>query len=103
MPRNLEVAEVNRHSITLEWQPPRNDGGTPVLSYVVERRPGHSSRFVRVANVLDTWYRDTGIYGDSDYEYRVIAENETGPGQPCKPVGPVVAKDPFGTYYFVSL
>ena len=41
-------------------------------------------------------YRDTGVFGDSDYEYRVLAENETGAGQACKPFGPVIAKDPFG-------
>jgi len=97
-PKNLEITEVTNSDITIEWQAPRNDGGAPVLSYVVERRQGFSSRFLRIdrGTVLDTYYRDTHVYEDCDYEYRVSAENEAGVGAASKPVGPVTVKDPYG-------
>ena len=46
--------------------------------------------------VLDNYYRDTTVFEDLDYEYRVAAENDAGQGNWCQPVGPIVARDPFG-------
>ena len=97
-PRNLEVTDVNKHAITLEWMSPRNDGGAQILGYVVERRQGRNARFVHVSRGLvpDTYFRDTKVFEDCEYEYRIAAENEAGVGQYTNPVGPIVAKDPFG-------
>ena len=97
-PRGLECVETSGRAITIEWQAPDSDGGAPIRGYLVERRQGFSSRFINVSRglVLDRWYRDNNVYEGSDYEYRVIAENEAGQGNPSKPVGPVVAKEPFG-------
>ena len=61
-PRNLEVMEVTHNSITVEWQPPRNDGGARVTGYILERRQGFSSRFSQVDGIIhDTFFRDNQV------------------------------------------
>ena len=98
VPRNLQAVEVSRSAVTLEWEAPSSDGGSPVRGYIVERRQGFSSRFMRISRglVLDHYYRDTTVFEDLDYEYRIAAENDTGRGNWCQPVGPIVARDLFG-------
>ncbi len=97
-PRGLDAVETSRRHITIEWNEPRNDGGAPVRGYIIERRQGYSGRFVRIGRglVYDTYFRDNNVYEGMGYEYRVAAENEAGEGTFSKPLGPVLAKDPFG-------
>lgn len=92
-------------AITIEWQAPRNDGGAPIRGYTLERRQGHSNRFLTVGRglMLDTWYRDNSVYDGTEYEYRVSAENEAGQSAPCQPVGPIMVKEPFGKYTLFCL
>ena len=102
-PRNLEVGEITKKSIMLEWMSPRNDGGAPITGYIVERRQGYSSRWLRASRgpVLDCYFRDTNVYEGSDYEYRVSAENEAGQGPPSRSLGPIIAKEAFGQYQYM--
>lgn len=37
-PRNLSVKEVNKDYITVSWEAPETDGGTPVIQYIVEKK-----------------------------------------------------------------
>jgi len=96
-PRNVEAAEVSAHSIVIEWNAPRDDGGAPIRGYVVERRQAFSTRFLRVNRSLltDTFYQDTNVYPGSDYDYRIAAENEAGIGAFSAPTGAIFAKEPF--------
>ena len=98
-PRHLQAVEVTRKAIVLEWEAPESDGGAAIRGYVVERRQDCSPRFLRVSKglVLNAYFRDTAVYDDTSYEYRVAAQNEAGLGEHCAPIGPVAAKDPFGT------
>jgi hypothetical protein len=99
-PRNLEIVELNRGAISLEWLPPRHDGGAPIRGYIVERCQGYSSRWQRLTKtpIMETWYRDTTIVEEMDYEYRISAENEAGVGAYSIGTGPIVPRDPFGMY-----
>lgn len=83
----------------LQWQPPRNDGGAPIRGYVIERTQAYTNRWLRVnwAPVTDTYFRDVNVHDGCEYEYRVSAENEAGEGAFSKAVGPITARDTFGT------
>lgn len=39
---------------------------------------------------------DVEVYEGLEYHIRVSAENEAGQGQPCEPIGPLLAKAPVG-------
>ena len=104
-PRSFEIAEVSRAGIVLQWDAPRHDGGAPVSGYVLERAQAYSNRFLRLAHLLsrgETTYRDVNVHDGYEYEYRVCAENEAGEGQFSKVIGPIAARDTFGTQYFVN-
>lgn len=45
---------------------------------------------------MDTTLKVTDVKENSEYQFRVIAENKAGPGQPSEPCAPVVAKRPYG-------
>ena len=97
-PRNVEATEVSGRTIVIEWMTPRNDGGAPIRGYIVERKQAFSSRFVRVNRGLlgENYYKDTSVLADTDYEYRVAAENEAGAGAFSQATGPILAREPFG-------
>ena len=43
-PLDFTVSDVNKRGATLSWSPPKQDGGSMVQGYVVERKTGYSSR-----------------------------------------------------------
>ena len=95
------MAEASRAGIVLQWEPPRHEGGAPVSGYVVERAQAYSNRFLRLAHLpgaAETTYRDVNVHDGYEYEYRVCAENEAGEGPFSKVLGPVAARDRFGTF-----
>ena len=38
----LIVSQVLKHSMTISWQPPHSDGGSPIKSYIIEKREAPS-------------------------------------------------------------
>ncbi len=81
----------------LSWFPPSNDGGSPVTGYHLERRSPTSKRwvFVNKIQVRDTKIKVTELIEDTEYEFRVTAENKIGMGTPSEPSKPILARDPW--------
>ena len=48
-------------------------------------------------SAAETTHRDASVHDGQEYEYRVCAENEAGQGAFSSSVGPVAARDRFGT------
>ncbi len=78
-PQNLQATAGDRR-ITLTWEPPAFDGGSPVASYVVYRgtSSGEEAYLVTLGNVLT--YVDTGLTNGQTYFYQVSAVNGVGEG-----------------------
>jgi len=95
VPEKLAVAEALKSSIKLTWAAPASDGGTPVTGYQVERCLADSTRWIKVGKSTETAYTDAEVVEDTQYLYRVLAENKVGPGPPSEPTPPVTAKDPW--------
>lgn len=99
-PLNPEIKEIFSNHCLLSWQPPSNDGGSPVTGYYVERCMATSARWMPVnkepITTLETTIND--LIEDNEYEFRVCAENKIGRGPPSEPTKPVVARDPWSEY-----
>ncbi|TGZ63952.1 hypothetical protein CRM22_006631 [Opisthorchis felineus] len=94
-PENLKIDEFDRHSVTLNWKPPKDDGGNPIKGYLVERRiPGGEWRKATPNIVQGTTAKLTNVDEGQTYEFRVSAVNDAGPGQPSKATAPHTVKDP---------
>ena len=91
-----EVSQITKGSALLTWKVPEKNGGRDINGYFVEKRekkgvkwspcntkPTHETRL----NVISL---STGI----DYQFRVLAENEIGVGEPSQPTKLVTIKEP---------
>ena len=85
VPNNLRVTEILTDSVVLEWSRPKHDGGSRVKSYIIERREGVYSQWISVGSVDNTTMRYTATHlrPDTDYYFRVFAENDIGLSEPC--------------------
>lgn len=96
-PRKLAVSDLTRSSLTLTWKSPEFDGGSPITGYYVERLHGFSSRWTKVNQtpVKQTTLDVRDLVEFSEYQFRVLAENEAGVGPPSDSTDIVMAKDPY--------
>jgi len=94
-PEQLAVTDTSKTFISLSWSPPSSDGGSPVTGYHVERCLTTTSRWIRVGKSETTTYTDKEVVEDTEYQFRVCAENKVGVGPPSEPTDPVTAKDPW--------
>ncbi|KAK6051748.1 fibronectin type III domain protein [Cooperia oncophora] len=87
-PRNMDVADMDKDHLTLQWEPPEDDGKSPIIEYIVERREKSEKNW----NVVGTtpadgmgkhYLTDDKVVEGKEYYYRVKAVNKAGPGDPC--------------------
>ena len=91
-PKNVRAVK-EKGGVRLTWQPP---DGSAVTGYRIERRrgaghasgpqrsaggPGDHHTLVENTGSADTGYTDESAETDIQYEYRVSARNEAGPGE----------------------
>uniref|UniRef100_A0A1I7XRB2 non-specific serine/threonine protein kinase n=1 Tax=Heterorhabditis bacteriophora TaxID=37862 RepID=A0A1I7XRB2_HETBA len=87
-PRHMEFADIDKDHLTLQWEPPEDDGNSPVTEYIVERREKSEKDWHVVgstkADGMGTHQLvDNKVVEDKEYYYRVKAVNKAGPGDPC--------------------
>lgn len=98
----LEAIEATKSTVTLQWKPPVDDGGSDVSGYVVEKCLDGSNN----------WEKCTGLFMQPKatiknleegkaYKFRVKAENIYGEGEPLETKTSVVVKPPFGNFHTV--
>lgn len=101
-PDKPTVSSVTRNSMTVNWEEPEYDGGSPVTGYWLEMRDTTTKRWKRVnrdpikAMTLGVSYKVTGLIEGSDYQFRVYAINAAGVGPASLPSDPATARDPIG-------
>uniref|UniRef100_A0A1I8JGU5 TITIN protein n=1 Tax=Macrostomum lignano TaxID=282301 RepID=A0A1I8JGU5_9PLAT len=85
-PGKPDVTSVSKDGIAIKWTPPEKDGGSPIVSYSIQRR----------ANDLDNWtviktdvkspdYSDFDVKEGQHFQYQVTAVNVVGEGPPSLP------------------
>ena len=90
---------VYKDSCELSWQPPDNDGGSPVTGYHVEcSASGHTKLWIRITRqpIPDTRYKVTKLVKDNEYQFRIAAKNSLGVGRPGPESDSILTKDPRG-------
>lgn len=102
-PAAFDITEVTNESCLLTWNPPRDDGGSKVTNYVVERRATDSEVWHKLSStVKDTNFKATKLTPNKEYLFRVAAENMYGVGEPVQ-ASPIIAKFQFGKFLFNQL
>ena len=92
------ISDVTATSMTVNWSPPKSDGGSPITGYYVEKKDKFGTRFSRVnaEPVKGTSFNVTGLTQGDEYVFRIVAENKAGPGKPSGQSVAKVAKPPYG-------
>lgn len=94
----ITTSDINKDSVTLSWQPPESDGGSPLTEYVIEKRDTKRNTWAPVTKVPanKTSCVVDKLQEGSDYMFRVSAVNKKGSSKPLESESPVTAKSPFG-------
>ena len=92
------VSDVLCTSCVVSWQPPTEDGGSPITGYHLERRAVTSNVWIKVNKEAtpELTYHVKDLVESNEYVFRVSAENKAGVGPPSQPSEPVLAKNPWG-------
>lgn len=88
-PVNLRSSRVGENFIEIDWNPPENNGGTPITGYIVKKSQDKST-WTKVASVnsYETYCRASKLPEGQEFYFQVSAENKVGVGEPCgsKPI-----------------
>ncbi|CAF4366510.1 unnamed protein product, partial [Adineta steineri] len=94
----LEISNVSKDRATLSWKPPKDDGGSKVTGYVVERRDTSkgADAWIPVTQACkETTFTVPSLLDGHEYDFRVMAINENGTSEPLRSTAPTTAKLPF--------
>jgi len=78
-PRNLN-AEAGNGTVLLTWDPPEDDGGTPIIGYKLYRGTSEGAVVFWLSVGNATSLLDDNVENDQTYYYRVSAVNAVGEG-----------------------
>lgn len=84
-PQNL-LATPGKGKVTLTWQAPASDGGSPITGYKVYRSSGGTPTLLNTLGASTLTYEDTTGTPGTVYSYSVVATNANGAGLETEPV-----------------
>lgn len=90
--------------MTVNWEEPDTDGGSPITGYWLERKETTSKRWNRVTRdpvrpmPFGVSHKVTGLIEGCQYLFRVTAINAAGCGLPSLPSDLTVAREPIGKH-----
>lgn len=90
----LAVNDMTKSACNLRWRPPKDDGGSEITHYVVEKQDAENMRWITVGDCKGTTMR-VPLIENHDYKFRVRAVNRQGESQPLATSSTVTAKDPY--------
>jgi len=82
----LRTSDLDQDSVTLSWQPPLSDGGSPITKYAIEYRDSTSPTWKPMGDVpkSTTTYRVKDLVEGTEYDFRIFAENAVGRSTPVE-------------------
>lgn len=85
-PLSLEIKDMKKDSIKLEWTPPIDDGGMDINKYILEKCELQNKIWMKVADFDKdiTSYAVQKLAMNSQYMFRVVALNPIGESEPTE-------------------
>ncbi|KAG8131962.1 hypothetical protein E2320_009852 [Naja naja] len=76
----IAVIDSSANGITIQWKPPRDDGGKPIQSYIIERQQVGRKTWVTLGKTSgsSTIFTTNKVEHDTSYYFRVKAVNSLG-------------------------
>lgn len=89
------MGKVTNNSAEVTWTRPIKDGGAPIDGYIVEKKKLGDADWTRVNDkpVKENSFVVPNLKEKDEYEFRVIAVNSAGEGDPSRPTDLTVIQD----------
>jgi hypothetical protein len=98
----VEVSDIKADGCTLSWSPPKNDGGSPITNYIVEKFDPKTKEWSKITSFCKVpFYEVIGLEEGKPYQFRVSAENAQGVSVPLVVDKNVVPKNPYSKSSFI--
>lgn len=110
----MVVEGLLKSSVIISWKPPKDDGGSMITNYIVEKREAKEGELWHLvsSSVSGTTCRVPNLIESAGYYFRVSAQNQYGVSESLEIPSVVIIKSPFGKfvhshlvcqfYFFVS-
>ena len=101
----LEALETSPTAITVQWKPPKDNGGSKLQGYILEKKPKGSKKWSKVPGIIlptETQGTAKNLEPGEEYDFRVMAVNENGESEPLETSESIKAKYPFGEIFVYS-
>lgn len=97
-PGKPELKDWSKNHAELRWEKPKSDGGSPITSYIVEKKDQNSSKWQKAVEIIGNKHEATvpDLIEGQKYQFRVRAVNKAGQSKPSEPSDSIIAKDRFG-------
>ncbi|XP_025104057.1 titin homolog isoform X1 [Pomacea canaliculata] len=96
-PTDLIITDIDKHAVTLTWEPPEYDGGSPVTGYVVERLDPSTGIWRYALNCPRPACTVNCLDEHQEHRFRVMAENMFAVSEPSKASMAATTKEPIPT------
>lgn len=77
-----EIKAVQKHAVKLSWQPPSQDGGSPITGYIIEKCDLQTGVWRRALCSRIPECTVDCLEEFKEYKFRVLAENMVGISEP---------------------
>ncbi|XP_028260934.1 immunoglobulin-like and fibronectin type III domain-containing protein 1 [Parambassis ranga] len=76
----VETVETTSSVIEIKWNPPKDEGGSAVTNYIIERQQAGQNLWTKLGDVSadKITFRDRNVTHGKKYNYRIYAENPEG-------------------------
>lgn len=100
----MKVEEVRADHVKVKWEKPEDNGGTEITGYVLEKMDMDTGRWIPAGEVgpNETSFNFTGLTPKKKYKFRVKAVNKEGESEPLEVEEAILARNPYGEYFYAS-
>lgn len=96
---------ISRDSVELSWQPPEDDGGSPITGYLIEKRDVSRTMWARVEKTDGSTLKllVKNLNEGKELLFRVSAINKQGQSEALEMPKPIKIKSPFGKMSYLVM
>lgn len=95
------VDALLKSSAAISWKVPKDDGGSVITNYIVEKREAKEGEEWHLvsSSVSGTNCRVPNLIENAGYYFRVSAQNQYGVSEPLEVPSVVIIKSPYGEWW----
>lgn len=97
-----EAIKIRENCATVAFRPPKDDGGCPILGYIIEKMDTETGRWIGAGECGpgETEFEVKGLQKGKRYKLRVKAYNKEGESEPSEMSESFVAQNPYGKVFY---